>query len=174
MALPLSASKNFVTLVDVLRDMAIEFPALKGVVLAQWAYESGWGQSGLATKHQNYAGMKWGAVDREYGNPLQYGTAKYTEFTCASAFIHAYWHRLDHVGVFDGWRLRAGLADPMAFLAYITPGWLNGRAFAVPLTADERVYVANVDSIYRNRTAELFVPAEETDHEEDSGNPASA
>ena len=60
------------------------------------------------------------------------------------------------------------LNDPLAFMTYITPGWLNGRVFSVPLTTQERIYVANVASIYRNRTAELFVPVdEETDNDED-------
>jgi hypothetical protein len=155
MALPLTATPTFVILKDVYRDLPIEFPSLKGMTLAQWAFESGWGRSNIASKSLNFAGMKWGQVDSAFGTPLQYGNVKYTQFTSPSAFIQAYWHRLDNVSVFDSWRLRAA-RGPATFLAYITPGWLNGRAFSVPLTVQERDYVAQVTSIWRNRTAEIF------------------
>lgn len=161
----MTASKNFVTLSDVYRDLAIEFPSLKGITLAQWAMESGWGQSGLSAKHQNYAGMKWGKVDAEFGGPLQYGNTKYTEFTSPSSFIHAYWHRLDNVGVFKGWRLRAEVG-PEAFLTFITPGWLTGRSFATPLTTPERGYVEQVTGIWTRRTRELFQQGKETEDED--------
>lgn len=154
--LPPTAAPNFVTLTQQYRDLAIEFPKLKGVTLAQWAYESGWGGSGLSAAHLNFAGMKWGNCDAHYGTLCRYGGANYTHFTSLQMFIEAYWHRLDTVSVFKGWRDHAG--DPQDFITQITPGWLNGR-ITVPtgfLLADERTYVNQVMSIRNQRTEELF------------------
>lgn len=170
MALPLTATKNFGILTDVYRDLPIEYPALKAITLAQWAYESGWGTSNLANKHLNFAGMKWGQVDGEYGTPWLNGNTKWTSFTSLSSFIHAYWHRLDNVSVFRGWHARA-TSGPEAFLTYITPGWLNGRAYDLSLTGDERYYVAQVLDIWQRRTKELFL-AQETPHENPVSEPA--
>jgi hypothetical protein len=154
MALPLVASKNFVTLAEQYRELPIEFPPLKAITLAQWAEESGWGRTSLADRHLNFAGMKWGAVDADFGSPVMYGQTRYTQFSDLTSFIHAYWHRLDAVSVFDGWRIQAD--DPVAFVNFITPGWLSGRMPVFPLTSDERRYTKDIWNICRNRTEEFF------------------
>ena len=38
---------------------AIRYPHLKAVTLAQWMLESARGNSQLATRHYNFAGLKW-------------------------------------------------------------------------------------------------------------------
>src|ERR1700704_6205252 len=88
--LPLTASPNFVTLAETYRDYSIVFPKLKGVTLAQWALESGWGMTRLAKQYHNYAGMKWGKIDGAFGEPIMYGGQKYTGFTSPTMFIEGY------------------------------------------------------------------------------------
>lgn len=160
MALPQNATKNFVLLAQQYRDLDIEHPHLKGVTLAQWALESGWGGTKLCAEYGNYAGMKWGSTDAEYGHPVVYGGSKYTWFADLTSFINGYWHRLDHVDMYDGWREHA--QTPEDFLSFITPPWLTGRRTTDgALLPAERMYVREIMDIRNRRTEEFFsVPAE--------------
>lgn len=152
--LPLTATKNFALLAEQYKAHPIEQPALKGVTLAQWAEESGWGQTKLAQVHGNYAGMVWGAVDENFGTPVMYGNRRFTQFTSLTNFIDCYWHRLDNVSVFNGWR---DFADtPERFITYIAPGWLSGTPCGHPLTFAEKRYVRDVLDIRSRRTEEIF------------------
>lgn len=152
--LPLTATPNFITLAQAYRDFAISFPRLKGVTLAQWAMESGWGMTRLARQYGNYAGMKWGSIDREYGEPVMYGGTKYTSFTTPTTFILGYWHRLSSPA-WRGWEDHA--ADPQDFISFITPEWLTGRKANGSLSTDERKYVRDIMDIRNRRTEEFFV-----------------
>lgn len=155
MALPLIAAKNFVLLAQQYRDLPIEFPHLKGVTLAQWAMESGWGKTKLAGEFGNYAGMKWGACDAGFGSPVVYGKEKYTWFSDLTSFIHAYWNRLDSVDLYGGWREHA--ETPETFINFITPPWLTGRRTTDgALTQPERTYVRDITDIRVRRTEEFF------------------
>jgi hypothetical protein len=154
MALPATATKNFKQLIELYRDLPVDFPHLKAASAAQWAMESGWGKSGLAAKHLNFAGMKWGQVDRTFGVPAIVGGETWTAFPDPAKFIQAYWHRLDNVSVFKGWRDHT--KDATDFLVFVTPGWLTGRAPSVPLRPEERAYVRDILSIANGRMAPIF------------------
>lgn len=154
MALPATAQDNFRALLDQYRAMPIEFEHLKAATLAQWGWESGWGKSTLASKYNNFAGMKWGNVDAAYGQPVRLSNGVWTYFPSFTPFIEGYWHRLDNVSVFRGWR--GHTSDASDFLVYIAPGWLTGRAPSGALNTQERAYVRNVLSIVTSRTAGLF------------------
>lgn len=155
MALPATATKSFRLLCDTYRATEIEFPHLKAATAAQWAFESGWGKSTLASKYLNFGGMKWGRVDNMFGAPAIVGSETWTAFPAHEAFIRAYWHRLDNVSVFNGWRDHT--KDATDFLVFVTPGWLTGRAPSVPLRPEERAYVRDVLSIATSRMARLFL-----------------
>lgn len=152
--LPQIATKNFVTLSEQYRDYSIAFPRLKGVTLAQWALESGWGKTKLAQVHQNYAGMKWGQVDSLFGSPVMYGGGKYTSFTSPTMFIEGYWNRVLNTAPFNTWH--GHVDDPTVFITWITPMWLTGRKEDGNLLAEERSYIKEVLDIQRRRTEEIF------------------
>lgn len=152
--LPQSADKSFVILADQYRDYYLEWPHLKGVTLAQWAVESGWGQSGLSRTHGNYAGMKWGPIDQEFGSPILTGGGKYTAFTSSTTFIAGYWNRLLNASPYTGVRDHTRTAEE--FITFITPPWLNGRHPLGPLQSNERDYVRDIMDIRNRRTEELF------------------
>lgn len=155
MALPLTATKNFVILTDTYRDLNVVFPQHKGVTLAQWAFESGWGQSTLASRHFNYAGMKWGAIDGAYGHPVMVSGTKYTAFTSATTFIDGFWHRIIEAEPFKQWHEHIH-GEPEDFMKWLAPIWLNGRTTGGALRADEQKYLRDVFDIYNRRTKELF------------------
>lgn len=125
-ALPQHTSMSFRELLLVLDATQIEFPHLKSVVAAQWALESGWGTSKLATQHHNYAGAKWRAWCKPFGKPVQYdawdGPDTYVSFNTDADFIAAYWKRLDVTEAYSGWRLNT--ATPEAFIRHIGPPWV--------------------------------------------------
>lgn len=152
--LPLTASPNFVTLANAYRDYPIAFPALKGVTLAQWALESGWGMTRLAKQLNNYGGMKWGNIDSAFGAPAMYGGQKYTQFSSLSMFIEGYWNRIEMSPAWAGWQDH--MDSPAEFIAFITPEWLTGRKADGSLLADESKYVRDVMDIRNRRTEELF------------------
>lgn len=158
--LPLVASKNFVALAEQYRDLSIAFPALKGITLAQWAMESGWGKTKLAQVHQNYAGMKWGRVDELFGSAVMYGGAKYTAFTSPTMFIEGYWNRVLNTAPFNDWHGHMDSAE--MFITWITPMWLTGRhlhdSYLLPA---ERKYIKEVLDIRNRRTEEFFLCAHE-------------
>lgn len=163
MPLPPNAGKNFLLLAEQYGDYQLEFPILKAVTLAQWADESGWGNTKLSSVYGNYAGMKWGSSTRHFGSPVRYAGEAYAQFTALTSFIEAYWARLDDVEAYKGWRRFAD--NPEAFLMYITPPWLTGRAPAIGapteelkafLNAAELKYVREILAITARRTADLF------------------
>jgi N-acetylmuramoyl-L-alanine amidase len=155
--LPLTASPNFVTLAQLYRDYDIAFPKLKGVTLAQWALESGWGSTRLAKQFHNYGGMKWGSVDHMFGEPAMYGGQKYTGFSSPTMFIEGYWNRIMISPAWATWQDH--MDSPEDFITFITPEWLNGRKADGSLAASERKYIHDVLDIRNHRTEEFFAHA---------------
>jgi Mannosyl-glycoprotein endo-beta-N-acetylglucosaminidase len=157
--LPLSATPNFVMLAETYRDFDIACPNLKGVTLAQWALESGWGTSGIARRYQNYAGMHWGSIDSAFGESVTVGGLRYTSFTSPTMFIEGYWHRLAASAAWAGWEDH--VKDPENFITFITPEWLNGRKADGSLLSDEKKYIKDILDIRSRRTEEFFVTGED-------------
>ena len=161
MPLPSTASPGFQALTAVYQTMAIEFQHLKAITLAQWALESGWGKTGLASKYNNYAGMKYRATDHPGGVPVLYtahdGREHYTHFRTHADFIAGYWHRLDTIPLYKDWREHAH--DPKAFILFIAPRWRNGRTV---LESTARGYARDILGIAEKRTADLFPQAQES------------
>jgi hypothetical protein len=103
----------------------VEFPHLKAVTLAQWALESGYGKSNLASQHLNFAGMKWREVMRPFATSVAYqahdGLTDYCKFANNDKFIEGFWARLDLMSPYNGWRNHT--ATPEAFIGFIAEIW---------------------------------------------------
>lgn len=142
--LPPTVHKEFVALIDTYKKHPIEFPHLKAITVAQWALECGWGGTGLAKKHNNFAGAKWRPYMAPYGYQVQYpahdGMAWYTNFNDYKSFIDGYWKRLDLEPMYKGWREHT--ATPEAFIRFVGPIWVGTD------DADKRKYVRNILRIY--------------------------
>lgn len=118
----------FKQLAKVYAQKEISFPHLKGVTLAQWALESGWGTSDLATEHFNFGGLKWRAEMRPYATKVRYeahdGWDDYCKFATLEKFIEGYWGFLERAP-YEGWKEHAGTAQD--FLGFIAPTYCPGR-----------------------------------------------
>ena len=123
-------------------ETEIEFPTLKIVTLAQWANESGWGSSGLATAHYNFAGMKARSeIAGLVGGPAGLATVvdyqahdgwdKYLRFATLDNFIKGYWRFLER-SPYRGWKQHTG--SERDFISFIAPTWAPA----------DRQYVAKV------------------------------
>lgn len=127
----------------------IDFPHLKGVTLAQWALESGYGQSALAKEHLNFAGMKWRDVMKPYATPVLYqahdGRENYCKFKTVDDFIKGFWARLDLMKPYAGWRNHA--KTPEAFVKFIAEIW-----------APKQNYEAKVLELYRKMREQGMIP----------------
>ena len=66
------ASQQLLDLAGHYRDKQVEFPGLKGVTLASWILESGWGQSELARKHNNFAGDEDRSEIKKFAKKVRY------------------------------------------------------------------------------------------------------
>lgn len=129
---PANATVAFMELCDELPGIvqaAGLAPDMAPILAAQWALESGWGTSKLARQHLNYAGMKWRDIMKPYAKPVTYTdwqgkTEKYCKFNSNRDYVLGYFHRLDKLGPYDGWRARAekGGTD---FIKFIGPIWLG-------------------------------------------------
>lgn len=116
-------SAPFDELVAHYKAAGIAFSSLKPVSLAQWILESGRGTSALATKHLNFAGLKWRSEMLGFATPVEFeahdGLDFYCKFASLDAFIVGYWKFLSR-SPYDGWEERA--ADgPEAFIRFIGP-----------------------------------------------------
>lgn len=153
MALPDNTDPSFLELIDVYRHTDIRYPHLKGITLAQWALESGWGLSDLAMKHNNFAGMKWRPAMDSYGWPTPYTdwqgkSEKYVHFEDKAAFILGYWVRFSTILAYRGWEARTD--TPYAFIDYVGPIWVG-----MSPTHNAR-YVADIKKIYLTHTRDLM------------------
>jgi N-acetylmuramoyl-L-alanine amidase len=119
-------NKVFDRLVEVYKSTPIEFPALKGVTLAQWLHESGYlreqGISDLAYRHFNFAGLKARKeiTKQPWASSVNYtahdGPDSYLRFVDLEAFIEGYWAFLAR-SPYDGWRKYS--KDPVGFMNFI-------------------------------------------------------
>ena len=127
MGLPSTVDPSFVRLVKVYQSAKIEFPHLKPITLAQWAKESGWGKSNLASKFNNFAGAKWRTYMKPYATSVKYaawdGSSQYCYFASLPDFIGGYWARFDLEPAYMGWRDHT--KTPNDFLSFIGPIWLG-------------------------------------------------
>lgn len=115
---------------DLIRAYAahpVEAPALKVVTLAQWALESGFGTSELATRHLNFAGLKFRARvnrDRPLATPVDYlahdGSDTYCAFATLEDFIDGYWAFVDNGPFYEGWR--RFVEDPSGYVGHLKAG----------------------------------------------------
>jgi hypothetical protein len=131
--------------------LEIEFPHLRGITLAQWALECGYGTTDLAKKHLNFAGMKWREVMKPYSTPVSYeahdGRTDYCKFATLDNFIKGYWARLDLVSAYEGWRDHT--KSPEDFIGYIAETW-----------APKQNYEKKVVELYRRMKADGMIPFE--------------
>ncbi|WP_422375777.1 glucosaminidase domain-containing protein [Roseibium sp.] len=119
---------------DLIRKYAthsIDAPDLKIVTLAQWALESGFGTSALATDHLNFGGLKFRARvnrDRPLAEPVDYmahdGLDTYCAFASLEDFIDGYWAFIDNGSFYDGWRAFA--EDPSGYIGHLKAGGYAG------------------------------------------------
>lgn len=153
--LPRTTAERFHKLAHAYNQTSIEFPHLKDMTFAQWAYESAWGGSSLARRAWNFAGMKWSPKDGKFGGKPEGHTTgdgyesgfRYTEFPTFDSFIRAYWGRLDNVSAYRGWREHT--ATPYDFLKYVGPIWVG---------YNPKAYIHNVSTIYEKYMRGLFEP----------------
>lgn len=150
--MPRATALRMRSLIKVYAELDIDFPHLKGITVAQWCIESAWGASRAAREDGNFGGMKWREGDRKYGGTPSkvhgndgYERVNYTHFQTKTAFIRAYWGRLDEVSAYRGWRGAA--SHPRAFIQFIGPPWVYYHP---------EEYVENVTSIWQKHTRFLF------------------
>lgn len=159
---PSTVKKNFTKLADIYASTPIEFPHLKGITLAQWAIESGWGGTGLAQRHNNYAGAKWRKYMAPFGYQVQYqahdGMEWYTHFHDERMFINGYWARLDLEPMYNGWREHT--TTSAAYIKFIGPIWVGTDP------VDKARYVRDIIRIHSAWKLDDHFKVTETTHED--------
>lgn len=159
--LPDNTDPCFIALIEIYKAADIEFPHLKGISLAQWGLESGWGLSDLAMECNNFAGMKWRPSMAPYGTPRAYTDWQgkedpYVNFRNKEAFIAGFWARFDLVSAYDGWRKHVDTPD--RWIEFIGPKWVGMSK------THNMKYVNNIKRIYRTRT-KFIIPYRNKDNE---------
>lgn len=103
---------------------SIEAPHLKVVTLAQWALESDFGRSKLATDHLNFGGLKFRTrvnIGRQLAEPVDYeahdGWSTYCKFQTLDDFINGYWAFIDNGPIYDGWKHFGD--DPSGYIQHL-------------------------------------------------------
>ena len=123
-------AKKFMKLVKKYKGVEVEFPALKGISIAQWILESGRGTSGLAKLHNNFAGMKWRTEMMPFAKRVLFDAPSERAYFChfhdLTNFIDGYWAFLDRPP-YDGWRNHT--ADPYDFIEFIGPIWATDASY---------------------------------------------
>lgn len=98
---------------------------VKAVLAAQWAVESNWGRSALATQHFNFAGIEWSDrlsdLAARVPHPTNPEKGDYCRFLDLARFAEGYLQRLEREPAFAGWRSRAGSAAD--FIAFLSATW---------------------------------------------------
>ncbi|MGF1455528.1 MAG: glucosaminidase domain-containing protein [Alphaproteobacteria bacterium] len=112
----------WIDLIDAYKVADIEFPHLKPITLAQWAYHSDFGDSALAKEHLNFGGLLFREELRGLAEPVTFtaygGQETYCHFNSLEDFIRGYWSFIDRAPYY-GWRVVAN--DPFDFINYIGP-----------------------------------------------------
>lgn len=127
---------------------------LREMMLAQWAVESGWGNSRLAKEYNNFAGMKWRDFMKEHASKKWYkandGGSFYCYFATQADFIRGFVHRLDKHPMYAGWREKS--TTPEGFIQFVGPIWVG---LDVKRNAE---YVRKVMRVYNDRTKGTITP----------------
>ena len=149
-------SDNWKELVKAVAATKVKHSSLKAIALAQWALESGWGESDLAQKHNNYAGLKYRQRMKNHAKPVDYlasdGEDTYCEFSSIEAFIKGYWHFIDS-GPYDEWESYSD--NPLGYIRYI-------REIGY---AEDPDYIAKVRNLLDEVNSDLQNTGEEPDVE---------
>ncbi|MBY3359361.1 hypothetical protein HFN97_16135 [Rhizobium laguerreae] len=102
----------------------------KVATLSQWILESGRGRSELATRHINYAGLKFRERMRGFAEPVDYnasdGLDTYCKFSSPAAFITGYWRFIES-GPYDGYE--AFRDDSAGYIRHIAPKFAADQAY---------------------------------------------
>jgi hypothetical protein len=113
-------SEKFKALVSLYVKKNIEQNALKAVTVAQWLYESDFGNSELFMKYNNACNIKYRPDLEPYGQDvhacIEDGLEGFTSFDSLNSFIDGYWATIDR-GPYAGWRKTK---TPLAFLKHIS------------------------------------------------------
>lgn len=114
-------------LVRTYSSIPVDEPGLKIATLAQWALESDFGSSGLATDHLNFGGLKFrarinkGREDDPLAVPVDYvahdGEDTYCKFASLEDFVAGYWAFVDNGAMYDGWRTFG--EDPSGYIGHL-------------------------------------------------------
>jgi N-acetylmuramoyl-L-alanine amidase len=118
---------------------AIRYPHLKAVTLAQWLIESGRGTSDLATRHYNFAGLKWRPEMALFATKVMYqahdGLDAYCKFATLESFVSGYWAFIGRPP-YSGWETHVDTAeDYIRFIGPIytpTPNYADNILALVP------------------------------------------
>jgi len=138
-------------LVRIYMKASIDHEALKLVTLAQWALESGFGESELATEHNNFGGLKYRARMADHASPIDYtahdGVDTYCKFDTIENFIAGYWHFIES-GPYDGWAAFGD--DPLGYIRHI-----HSKGYA-----GDPNYVSKVASLHDRLSTDLGIDQE--------------
>ena len=108
-----------------------EFPNLVPITVAQWTLESGYGQSDLATRHHNYAGLKFRGDLGGIATPVSYnaidGADTYSSFKSNVDFITGYWRFINRPP-YAGWRNHTSSGTD--FINFIGPIYTPTQLYA--------------------------------------------
>lgn len=98
-------SSKFLELVKTLAETQLECNFLKAILIAQWALESGWGNSVLFLQHNNAGGLKY--RDKLPCDKISYtahdGKTDYCKCSSLKNFIETYFAFINR-SVYDGWK----------------------------------------------------------------------
>ena len=110
---------------------AIRYPHLKAVTLAQWMLESARGNSQLATRHYNFAGLKWRREMAGHATKIKYEAHDGTEFYCKFAtlenFIAGYWAFINRPP-YSGWESHVDTGE--TYIRFIGPTYTPKPSYA--------------------------------------------
>lgn len=111
-------------LVEAYRSYPGVTPSLKIATLAQWIVESGRGESELAIRHHNFAGLKFRARMAGHAEPIDFRGSDnvlttYCRFGSVQAFIDGYWHFI-RSGPYAGWDEHK--RDGAAYIRHLVAG----------------------------------------------------
>lgn len=124
-------SPQFQELVNLYAAAPIQYPALRGVTLAQWILESGRGESSLAQQHLNFGGLKWRQEMVGFASPVSHvahdGQALYCKFDALESFVTGYWRFLQR-SRYTGWEAHA--ESPEDFIGFIGPIYASTAGYA--------------------------------------------
>lgn len=105
-------------LVAAARTTAIPVPGLRTVTLAHWGVDSDFGESELARRHNNFAGLQWRPEMLGFADRVAFGDdgAEFCKFASPAAFIKGYWAFIGRP-VYAGWLAHS--AEPADFIDFL-------------------------------------------------------